>query len=130
MVVVWSCLVSHALDPRASLSAIRRIPRSVPSVLRCRDPAPGANELVEDGVLLPPRESEQALKDELAWLEEQITSWLDNEWPDPDSARLHGEIAAKVSQFYMRVRKEGIHDLYTLLLGIGAGLEGLDGKKG
>lgn len=84
---------------------------------------------VEDGVELPSPTSEAQLRPEASWLEIELRSWLDDEWPDSNARKTHHEIAYKVSQIYFRLRTEGIHDIGTLLVGIGSNLEGSDLSK-
>lgn len=83
-------------------------------------------EPVEDGVMLPQPSSNEALEDESSWLSTQLKEWLDNEWLQSEPVQIHGQIAHRTSQIYMRQRMEGEHDLTSVMLAIGSGLEGMD----
>lgn len=82
-------------------------------------------EPVEDGVELP-EISDKELNVHCSWLEIEIRSWLDSEWPETKAIKVHHEIALRTSQLYRRLRTEGMHDLGSILIGLGAGLEGSD----
>lgn len=98
--------------------------------LRCCDASESTkkHEPVEDGVKLPVV-SDKELQVQSSWLEIEVRSWLDREWPESNAIMVHREIARRTSQLYHRLRAEGIHDLGTLLLGVGSGLEGADFSK-
>lgn len=85
---------------------------------------------VEDGVILPKvKGGEEELRAQSGWLEIELRNWLDNEWPDNNAARSHNRLAHRAAQLYERLRAEGIHDVGTLMLGIGTALEGEDFSK-
>lgn len=86
------------------------------------------HEPVEDGVELPAI-NDKGLDVQCSWLEIEIRSWLDSEWPESKAIKAHRDIAHRTSQLYRRLRVEGMHDLGTILLGLGAGLEGSDFSK-
>lgn len=82
---------------------------------------------VEDGVILPKvKGGEEELRAQAGWLEIEIRNWLDTEWPDNNAARTHNQLAHRTAQMYERLRAEDIHDVGTLMLGIGTALEGED----
>lgn len=83
----------------------------------------GAREPVEDGVSLPDVSAEE-LRVESSWLEIEIRSWLDDEWRSAEAWNAHRSIAHRMAQLYERLRAERVNDLSTLMLGLGAGLEG------
>lgn len=83
----------------------------------------GAREPVEDGVSLPDVSAEE-LRVESSWLEIEIRSWLDDEWRSAEAWNAHRGIAHRMAQLYERLRAERVNDLSTLMLGLGAGLEG------
>lgn len=83
----------------------------------------GTREPVEDGVALPDVNGEE-LRVESSWLEIEIRSWLDDEWRSAEAWKAHRGIAHRTAQLYGHLRAERVNDLSTLMLGLGAGLEG------
>lgn len=81
---------------------------------------------VEDGITLPSHPSIESLQDECAWLANEITSWLDEEWRSTTTKYVHTEIGQRIAQIYVRQRMEGEDDLSSVLLAIGSELEGMD----
>lgn len=117
----------------SSYSALRRMRHVQPSIrrvaIRCCDTAAAESEHepVED-VTLPPVTGE-TLETHVSWLQIEVCSWLDAEWPEKEAVAAHREIAVRTAQLYGRLRAEAINDLSDILLGIGGGLEGSDFSK-
>ena len=84
----------------------------------------GSNSM-SDGALLPDVHP-LVLDAQASWLETALRGWLDDESRTDEAIAAHRAIAKQTSLLYRRLRAEGVHDLTTVVLELGGGLEGSD----